>query len=331
MKVKLITSIFILLILTGLIIFLNQKFFQKTAEDQNSNLTKVKIGMGYIPNIQFTPFYVADENGYYEDEGLEVEFDYSMSTDLLKLLGQNELDFVIANGDEVVLAEDKDIPVKYIMTYYSKFPIAIVSLKDKEIVNPGDLKGKNIGLPGFYGSSYIGLQAFLQDQNINENEVTLSPVGYTQVQSLTENKVDAVVVFSMNEPIQLKKLGYEVNVIELSDYLNFASAGIVASDSVIKDKNDVAKAFVRATWKGIEKTWNDHQSAFAITSNELQLEDSVKDTQLLILQKCLEFWNSPKISEETFLETINTLESFKLIDNKKTLIDYTDNQFVESL
>ena len=37
-------------------------------------LQKVSIGLGYIPDIQFAPFYVAQSKGYYKDAGLDVTF-----------------------------------------------------------------------------------------------------------------------------------------------------------------------------------------------------------------------------------------------------------------
>ena len=54
----------------------------------NDALVHVKVPLGYIPNIQFAPLYVAVENGYFRDAGIEVEFDYSFETreDMVDLL-----------------------------------------------------------------------------------------------------------------------------------------------------------------------------------------------------------------------------------------------------
>lgn len=50
--------------------------------------TKVIYAAGYIPNIQFAPFYVADARGYYREEGLQLEMDYTMGPDVLKLVAR---------------------------------------------------------------------------------------------------------------------------------------------------------------------------------------------------------------------------------------------------
>lgn len=327
---KIVTVIIILLIVTAFILFLNRYFSNKN-DNQRQELQKVKIGMGYIPNVQFAPFYVAEKKGYYRDQGLEVEFDYSKATDLIKLLGEGEYDFGIASGDEVILAADKDIPVKYVMTIYSKFPVAIVSLAVTEIKAPQDLVGKSIGLPGFYGSSYIGLKAFLYGQNIDENAVKMEAVGYTQVQSLTERKVDAAVVFSMNEPIQLQNLGYEINIIELSDYIDFVSAGIITSNAQIINQPKVVSAFITATAKGMEEIKRDPEGSFKLVAEYLQLEDEVKETQYDVLLKSIEFWKGPQIDKKMWEDTLMTLDSFQMLTQKKTTNDFLDSQFTQDL
>src|SRR5205807_1285434 len=48
-------------------------------------LTKVTIALGYIPNVQFAPFYVALNKGYYRDEGLDVTFQHGIVQDLLRV------------------------------------------------------------------------------------------------------------------------------------------------------------------------------------------------------------------------------------------------------
>ncbi len=112
---------------------------------------EVTLAMGYIPSVQFAPFYMAVENGYYEKEGIKVNFKYGMESDLVKLVGTNQIPFMVGSGEEVILGQAQGLPVTYVMRWYRKFPVVVFSLKGSNITKPKDLEGKKVGIPGMYG------------------------------------------------------------------------------------------------------------------------------------------------------------------------------------
>src|SRR5688500_10227235 len=88
-------------------------------EPQEPPSTKVTIGLGYKPDVQFAPFYVAANKGYYAAEGLDVTFQNGNVPDLMKVMaaGDESLQFVAASGDEIIPARVQGIPVLSVMTW----------------------------------------------------------------------------------------------------------------------------------------------------------------------------------------------------------------------
>ena len=116
----------------------------------STSLRTVTIGMGYIPSVQFAPFYVADQRGYYRRAGLKVDFNYASSPDLLELVGAGRMDLAIADGTDTIAAVAQGVPIVYVMAEYQRFPVAIFSLAGSRIRSVADLRGKTIGVPGRY-------------------------------------------------------------------------------------------------------------------------------------------------------------------------------------
>jgi NitT/TauT family transport system substrate-binding protein len=258
--------------------------------------TKVTLAMGFIPNVQFAPFYVAVHQGYFADENLEIEFDYGMETDLLNLVGTDALQFAVASGDQVILARGQGLPVVYVMTYFQRFPVAVVSLEDVPLENPEDLIGRSVGIPGLWGASYIGWLALLDAAGIDEGDIKLESIGYTQVASLTEDQVDAAVVYAANEPVQLRQAGYEPHIIYVADYMNLVSNGIITNEKTIAEQPQLVAGLVRAVLRGLRYTIEHPEEAFEICLEYVpEAGGENRDTQLAVLQESIKFWQSDKL------------------------------------
>jgi NitT/TauT family transport system substrate-binding protein len=157
----------------------------------SAGLTRIRLPMSYIPNVQFAPFYVAVERGYFAEAGIEIEFDYSFETDGVKLVAAGDLPFAVVSGEQVVLARAQGLPIKYFVQWYRRFPIAIFSLKERNITKPEDLKGKTVGVPGFFGATYVGWRAFLDAHGLSEGDINVQEIGFTQAAAVQQGKVDA--------------------------------------------------------------------------------------------------------------------------------------------
>jgi NitT/TauT family transport system substrate-binding protein len=257
-------------------------------------LTSVKLAISYIPNVQFANFYMADAKGRFAAEGVKVDFDYGTSTDYMQLVARGERDFLNAGGDEVALARAQGLPVVYIGTVYQQYPISVFAPKGKGLTDAQSLTKLKVGISGKYGSSYIGIKAILYANKIDESKVNLVEIGYTQVQSVQQGKVDAAIGFTNNEPIQMKAQGMDVDVLKVSDIYNLPGAGIVTSEKMLADHPDTVRAFLRGMVAGMHDTQADPKGAFAEVLKLVPEAAKTADVQQQVLGATIELFGPPE-------------------------------------
>jgi NitT/TauT family transport system substrate-binding protein len=297
-----------------------------------ASLEHIRLPMGYIPNVQFAPFYVALDKGYFRQAGLDIEFDYSYETDGIALVGANKLPFSLASGEQVLLARAQGLPVVNVMTWWQDYPVAVVSKTSSNIHNPADLKGKKIGLPGLFGASYVGLRALLRAGGLKDADVNLDSIGYNQVQSLVTDHDQAVVVYVNNEPIQLKAQGVDVNVMRVADYVQLASNGLVSNEATIAQNPDLVQRMIQATLHGIDDTINNPDEAFEISKKYVEGLDKVDvNVQKEVLATSISFWKTkmPGVAKlQAWQNMQNVLLDMQLITKPLDLSKAFTNQFV---
>ena len=293
---------------------------------------KITLAMGYIPNVQFAPFYVAVEKGYFAEENIAVEFDYGWETDILKLVGTGELSFAVASGDQVILARSQGLPVVYVLNWYRRFPVCVVSLQEKGIREPQDLVGKTVGIPATYGASYIGWRALLSAAGIEETEVNLVAIGYTQVAALTEGRVDAAVCYAMNEPVQLREAGHEVNVIYVADYANLVSNGLITNEQTIAQQPDLVRGLVRAFLRGLRDTLDHPDEAFEVCRRFVpEIDEGNEALQKAVLVESTAFWRGEALGRSdptAWEESQRLMRQIGLLDAEVPVEKLFTNEFV---
>jgi NitT/TauT family transport system substrate-binding protein len=286
------------------------------ADPGEPELVTLRLPLGYIPDPQYAPFYVADERGYFADEGLVVEFDYSPETDGIALVGAGELPFAIVSGEQVILARAQGVPVVYIMEWFQRYPIAVMSKIEAAITEPADLAGRDVGLPGFFGASYVGYAGLLEASGLTQEDVNASEIGFSQVEALLTDQVEAVVGYANNEPIQLAAQGVDVNVIYVADSADLVANGIIANQSVIEDNPEMAQALVRAVLRGLVDTLADPVAAFEISKNYVE---GLEDSRLAVLEASLDLWRADVLG-------ISDLASWQRTQAALLAINFLDNE-----
>ena len=115
----------------------------------------VTVGLTYIPNVQFSPVYLAEDEGLYKEAGLDATVRHHGSDEgLFTALLAGEEDVVIASGDEAAVASTQGMDLVSIGSYYRDYPGTVIVRDDSPIQSLADLKGATIGIPGEYGSNW---------------------------------------------------------------------------------------------------------------------------------------------------------------------------------
>ena len=298
---------------------------------------RVQLGVGYIPSVQFAPFYVAIDQGYFADENIDVELEHGFETDFLKLLGTNERQFIIASGEQVILGRAQGLPVTYAGAWYQKFPVVIFAPVDAGIKTPEDLIGKKVGIPGLFGASYIAWKGLVYATGIPEDQVQLESIGFTQASAVRAGVVDAANDYAANGPVQFQLEGEEVDVIVVDDYIKLPANGLVTNETVIAEQPALVEGMTRAMLRGIRFTLDNPDEAFEISLQAVPEAAQQREVNRAIFDASLPYWTPP--AERTIGQTdpaiwpatAEFMHESGLVDKLVDTNGIWTNEFVENI
>lgn len=246
----------------------------------------VTIGLTYVPNIQFAPYYVALSEGYFEEEGLEVTLrHHGHDEDLFGALSQGTEDVVVAGGAEMVQAHSQGIDAVTFQTLYSTYPVAVIVAEDSPIETLADLAGRTLGVPGRFGETWFGTLAFLDQAGLDEDTVTIEEIGFTQQAALAGGHVDAVIGFVNNDVPQFRATGLAVRAIP-NDPVPVVGVGIGAPSDLIESRAEDLAAIARATRRAVQDITADPQSA--IEAARQYIPGTISDEDAAVMVEVIE-------------------------------------------
>ncbi len=290
----------------------------------------LKVGLGYIPSVQFAPFYLAQQAGYYEDAGLTVTFENKIDPDLVALVGAGAIDVGISDGTSVIPAVSQAIPIQYVATIYGKFPNVVFAKTSSGIKTAADLKGRKIGTPGRYGSGWIMLQALLGSANLTTEEVEIIEYpDFTQRIAVSEGAVDAATGFANNEPVQLELGGDPATILRIDDITPLPGPGLIAGTATLETKHDAISGFVAATLRAMEEIRANPSVGLEAAIIAVPELATTRDAQAAVLAATIESWSGPvqdefglgAIDDNGWIDSIAFMTELGLVPNPVTVED----------
>lgn len=270
----------------------------RTAPPGQGGSVTATIGLTYIPDIQFAPFYVAAEEGLFTEQGVDATLRHHGAQEgLFTALVAGQEQYVVAGGDEVVQARSQGMDLVAIAQYYHRYPVALIVPETSTATSVADLAGQRIGLPGKFGESWFGLLAALDGAGLTQDDVEIVEIGYTAEAALTTGKVDAVVGFVNNDQVQFELKGVPTRTLPLGAEGDLPLVSIVlATTSAELERNPhTARGVARAMAAGMERTVAQPATAVASGKKHIPTLDAAgaEASALATLEATIPLWTPP--------------------------------------
>jgi NitT/TauT family transport system substrate-binding protein len=294
-------------------------------------LEKVVLPVGFIPSVQFAPFYAAIHNGYYAEYGYDVALLYGFEIDGVSLVGSGQYKVAIASGEQVVLAQNQGLPVVYVYNWFQDYPVGITALESSGISHLSDLSGKIIGIPALQGASYIAYKGFESLGEFESDTVRLDVIGFTQAELLSQGKVDAAVVYLTNEPVVLAEQGYDLVTFALSDFLLLVGNGIVTNNNMVENDPEFLQNFIEATNRGVEFVANNPEEAYELCKQFVPNLENDQTFQYQVLLASINIWNidqKGRSDADAWVNTLSLMSEIGLAGDNLSVEDLFTNEMI---
>ena len=251
---------------------------------EDRSLKPVTFMAGFKPqaNLPFVAAYVANEMGYFEEQGLDVDIRHSTG-EHLQLLVAGEVDITTADATSVLKRRaDPGLPIVAFALFGQRGQQAFAVLEDSGIRSPNDWEGRTFGYKVSVPPDYL---AILESTGVDRSKVQEVRVGFDP-RILTERQVDILAVFKSNEPDTLRNLGFEVLTFDAADY-GVPTLGLtyIAQEDFVEADPETVQGFLKATMKGLDFAFQNTEEALDIVMRYAEKEDREHMRFMLLTEK----------------------------------------------
>lgn len=234
-----------------------------------SQSEKLVFSPHWLPQAQFAGFYVALDQGFYKDAGLDVSIIHpTVTISSLSLLKTGKADVVSSFLMDAVKLRVSGLPIVNVAQLSQHSALMLVAKKSSGIAVPNDLQGKKLGI---WSSGFDDIPfAFLREKNIKMEIVRI----HSTINLFLMGGIDVMTVMNYNEYHQLINSGInedELRTFYFADYgYDIPEDGLYCLESTYKTKRTALKKFAAATLKGWEFARNNKEYTIDLVVREMQ-------------------------------------------------------------
>ena len=238
---------------------------RKKAQGENE-LTKITFVLDWTPNTNHTGLYVAEEKGYFEDAGLDVEIVQPPEDGASALVASGKAQFGIDFQDSIApaFASDSPLPVTAVATLIQHNTSGIISRKGEGMDRPKGMEGKTYATWDMEVEKAM-IKNVVEADGGNYSKINMIPSNVTdEVTALKSKQVDAIWVYYAWGGIatEVKDLPTDYFAFkDINPVFDYYTPVIVANNDFLKEEPDTAKAFLSAVKKGYEDAIADPKEA----------------------------------------------------------------------
>lgn len=294
-----------------------------SSKEEKSELKEISVMLDWYPNAIHSFLYVAEEKGYFKDEGLSVKLLFpANTTDPLNLAAAEKVTLGFYYQPDVIMARaNENIPIKSVATIVRSPLNHLIFLSDQEIHSPKDLIGKKVGYPGTSISQAL-VSTMMQNVGEDPQQISFIDIGFELGSALITKKVDAVSGAFINHEVPvLRDQGYEVEYLNPVDFgvPNYSEVVVVTGDKTWDNQREEIEAFWRAAQKGFDFTAENPTDALTILlahqdKANFPLKKEIEEESLaILLPKMIEKEGFRKQDKSSWEETAAWLKEAGII------------------
>jgi ABC-type nitrate/sulfonate/bicarbonate transport system substrate-binding protein len=266
---------------------------KETKTNEETALKKVTVVLDWTPNTNHTGLYVAEDQGYFEEEGLDVEIIMPGETGADQLIASGKADFGVSYQESITQARIQEVPIVSIAAVIQHNTSGFASPAEKNIVSPKDFAGKSYGGWGSPVEESV-IASLMKQENANPDDVSIINMGDTDFFTAVKRDVDFAWIYYGWTGVEAELRGEKINMIYLTDYsknLDYYTPVLATNEDMIENNPETVKAFLKATSKGYQYSIDEPTKAADI------LIAAAPDLDADLVKKSQE-WLAPKYQDD---------------------------------